>query len=208
MIKTIIFDLGGVIIDIDYSQTIDKFRQIRRNIIKDILSLDEVEKINNQYETGEISDAEFRFLLQEYLKISVNDDIFDDAWNALLVGFNDDSVTLVKELQKGYKVCLLSNTNKIHYEYINKMIRSAGIAENLKDLFDITFLSYELGMKKPDRKIFEHVIGILDVKPAEILFIDDLKMNVDIAGEVGIQTIHITDNKEIINVVNQFLEKQ
>jgi len=205
MIKTIIFDLGGVLIDIEFSKTTEKFKKLIEAQKKEIPSIGEIWEINRNYEVGDFDDAMFRSLYQLHLGFSIPDEIFDDAWNALLRNFNLAGFNLIKKLKPKYQICLLSNTNRIHYNHCDNRLKEENISNGFSELFNPIFLSYELKMKKPDKPIYTYVVDTLGVNPEEILFIDDLKANIETAKEIGINTIHLTDNKVIEELVLSYL---
>jgi len=206
MINTIIFDLGGVLIDIDYSKTKDKFKILIDEFKTEIPSISKIGEINKKYEIGAITDEEFRRLYYDCFGFSLSDIVFDFGWNALLRDFNETGINLIKKLKKEYRICLLSNTNNIHYKYCNKRLKDENLADGFNELFDLIFLSYRLKMKKPDLSIYQHVIKELNVLSNEILLIDDLSVNTDAAKKTGMNIIHLTDNKTIETEVLNFLQ--
>jgi len=180
MIKTIIFDLGGVILK-------NAMRKINTLIAQE-LGLDrdyvisEVRKINPPLHKGKMSEEEFYKKFAEVLKTSPEfiKNYYTKEFEKY-TGFNDDVVEIVKELKKKFILAVLSNT----YEYHAKL--------NEKDprfrLFDLIIFSHRVGMRKPDREIYEHILKRLNIKPDECIFIDDLPKNVEAAKNMGIKGI-------------------
>ena len=180
MIKTIIFDLGGVILK-------NAMRKINTLIAQE-LGLDrdyvisEVRKINPPLHKGKMSEEEFYKKFAEVLKTSPEfiKNYYTKEFEKY-TGFNDDVVEIVKELKKKFILAVLSNT----YEYHAKL--------NEKDprfrLFDLIIFSHRVGMRKPDREIYKHILKRLNIKPDECIFIDDLPKNVEAAKNMGIKGI-------------------
>ncbi len=200
-IKYVIFDLGGVLIDINFDKTFEAYGQITGKSKENLRQATFLTAAYEDYESGILNDAGFRDALRKQLDISVDDKILDDAWNALLLDFNPQAISLIKELKTKYPVFLLSNTNNIHFNRCNALIKEQNLAENLTSLFDGLFLSYKIGYRKPSERIYQHAIKRLKCLPEEILFIDDLENNIAAARDLGIQTIHLSDNKKIAELV-------
>jgi putative hydrolase of the HAD superfamily len=200
-IKYIVFDLGGVLIDINFDRTFEAYEQITGKSKEELRQATFLTTAYEDYESGILSDNEFRAALRKQLDISVDDKTLDEAWNALLLDFNAPAINLLKELKQTYPLYLLSNTNNIHFERCNHKIKEQNLAENLTGLFNGLFLSYKIGYRKPSERIYQHAIKRLKCLPEEILFIDDLENNIAAARDLGIQTIHLSDNKKIAELV-------
>ncbi|MGI6479173.1 MAG: HAD family hydrolase [Salinivirgaceae bacterium] len=200
-IKYIIFDLGGVLMDIDFDKTFEAYSKITGNpkeILRDSkLLLD----VYLNYESGAITDDEFRSAIRKNLNVDVDDKTIDNAWNALLLDFNSQAISLLHSLKNKYPLYLLSNTNNIHFNHSNQKIAEQNLAESLVSLFDGLFLSYIIGCRKPSEEIYQHVLEQLKCLPQEILFIDDLEPNTIAAEKLGIQTILLTDKNKITELV-------
>lgn len=200
-IKNIIFDLGGVLIDIDFDKTFAAYERISGENRQNIKESQTLYNTYIDYELGKINSAEFRDNIKKGLKINTDDTIIDNAWNALLLDFNPTAINLINRLKPNYTIGLLSNTNEIHFSRCNSKIREQKLSENLISLFDNLFLSYEIGLRKPSPSIYQHVIKHLKCQPQEILFIDDLKENIESAQKTGMKTIHLINNKTIADLV-------
>ena len=196
-IKYIIFDLGGVLINIDFDKTFEAYGKLSGMTKDELQQATFMTRAYEEYESGSLTDHDFRNELRQRLNIKHNDQDIDQAWNALLLDFNPPSIEILKEIRTRYPVYLLSNTNNIHFERCNTKIKEQNLAESLTSLFDGLFLSYRIGYRKPSDQIYLHAIKRLKCRPNEILFIDDLKVNIDAAENLGIQTLHLTDNKKI-----------
>ena len=190
-IKNIVFDLGGVIIDIDVPITFENFALASQK------TMDEVKQhfINNQlferHETGDLSDEAFRNEIIRFLNIPENYQQIDHVWNTLLLEIPAERIMLIQELSKKYRVFLLSNTNHIHFVEVENILQRATGIKSFEDLFEKVYLSYQIGMRKPHAPIYEHVLLDSKLIPTETLFIDDNSDNILGASALGIQTIHI-----------------
>ncbi len=200
-IKYIIFDLGGVLIDIDFEKTFEAYAKITGKPKETLKQSKPLAGIYLDYESGVLSDADFRNEIREKLHVDVDDKTIDNAWNALLLDFNNNAFNLIHSLKTKYSLYLLSNTNNIHFQHCNQRIVEQGLGESLKSLFNGLFLSYKIGYRKPSERIYQHVIKRLKCLPQEILFIDDLEENIKAAQELGIQTILLTDKSTIVEQV-------
>lgn len=191
-IKTVIFDLGGVLFDIDYKLTQEAFQKL--GITADFQAVFSQQKqagIFDEFEKGLISPAQFREGLRKWLSETVTDDQIDEAWNAILVGFRVKEIALLDKLKHKYDIFLLSNTNEIHLVEIMKMIKvhSSG---SMDKIFIKAYYSCRMGLRKPDKTIYEQVIRENNLNPATTLFIDDLLQNIEGAQSAGLQTLHCT----------------
>lgn len=192
-INTVIFDLGGVLFDIDYKNTQEAFRKLGATTDFDtVYSQQKQAGIFDEFEKGHISPAQFRQGLRKWLPQTVTDRQIDNAWNALLIGFPPDKVKLLNNLKKKYTLFLLSNTNEIHLPEVMNMIDKAHTPGALGKLFIKEYYSCRMGMRKPEKLIYERVIIENTLNPSATLFVDDLLQNIEGAASTGIQTLHCT----------------
>jgi len=193
-IKNIIFDLGGVIINIDYNLTIRAFENLGIKHADIIYSQKKQTEIFDLLETGKISPAEFCEGIRRISGINASDNDIIEAWNAMLLDFPDGIFDLLDVAHKKYKTFLLSNTNEIHYNaYSNILERQLG-KTSLSNFFDKQYLSHEIGMRKPDTEIFRLVIEENGLLPDEALFIDDSPQHIEGARKAGLKTHWLKDN--------------
>jgi glucose-1-phosphatase len=195
-IRNIIFDLGGVLLNINPLLSLQAFEKLS-GIDKDELLRKLVnEQVFEKFDTGSLSPDQFREELCRIMACDVSDDAIDSAWNILLLDFPLARVEMLQQLRKNYRIFLLSNTNSIHYEkYTNDFFERYGI--QLVDLFDFIFLSYEIGMHKPDPGIYDHVLKYANLNPSECVFIDDSLPNIEAATRFGITGIHINSGRDV-----------
>jgi putative hydrolase of the HAD superfamily len=191
-IETIIFDFGGVIIDIDPQLTMNEFGKLGAEEQKGEQLDYLIHSIIRKFERGIFTPEVFRNKMREFLKIDqASDQDFDDAWNALLFDIPGKRIKAIETLKDNYQILLLSNSNEIHYDlYVRDLQLRFGYRE-FDDLFHKAYFSFDLHMTKPDPEIFEFVINQHDLDPAKALFIDDSAENTSAAQGVGLQAYHI-----------------
>ncbi|MFX1489268.1 MAG: HAD family hydrolase [Promethearchaeota archaeon] len=193
--KVIIFDLGGVVIDLDFSNFYNKI------IIQSPLNKPQTPIIleffrqSDIYHQGNMTDSEFYQLACDLLQVCmVNQSDFFDAFNSIISDINLEIVELIRRLRNTnkYKLIALSNVNSSHWKYImNKKW-------DFIDYFDELILSHEIHLIKPNPKIFELVIKKSGCKPEEIVYIDDGLNNIRSAKEFGIYGIKFTNEEDLI----------
>jgi HAD superfamily hydrolase (TIGR01509 family) len=190
-IKNIIFDLGGVIINIDYQKAIDEFKKLSKADCTIEFNQKSQSGLFDDLETGRISEEAFRDKVRECYQVEGTDEEIDAAWNAMLLEIPAERVALLRELRKKYKIFLLSNTNAIHLVGFNKIVKDSFGIPNLDALFDKTYYSHLVGERKPDATIFEKVLADNNLEREETLFIDDSIQHIESAKAIGLQTLHL-----------------
>ena len=188
-IKNIVFDLGGVLVDLDFKAAINGLQQAGFANVKEQLDALDQGGIFQKFELGEMTADEFRAAIRENSTVTLTDEEIDALWNAMLLEIPREKLELILDLRGKYMVYLLSNTNSIHWDYVCKnAFNYRGFRVN--DYFEETFLSYEMHLAKPDKAIFEKVLHDANLLPEETLFIDDSEANCKAAEEVGIHAHH------------------
>jgi len=188
-IKNIVFDLGGVLIDLDFKSAINGLQKAGFTNVKEQLQAFDREGIFQKFELGEISADEFRASIRENSNVSLTDEEVDSLWNLMLLEIPREKLELILDLRSKYMVYLLSNTNSIHWDYVCKNAYNYR-GFRMDDYFEETFLSFEMHMAKPDKAIFEKMLQDANLLPEETLFIDDSEANCKAAEEVGIHAHH------------------
>lgn len=207
MIKNIIFDIGGVLLDIDYNLTYTKLSEVmgidieRKNIPSHIF------KLMLGYEKGEINTETFLWNLQkESSKLTPHADKLIKAWNAMLIGWNPKRLVFLEELSAKYSLFVLSNTNDLHMEWFRRDLKKNHKITNFDTkYFDKTFYSHLMRMRKPENKIYKRVLKEAEIKAEETLFIDDNMENVKKARKVGLQAVYHNPKDEIIDSLDGYL---
>lgn len=196
-VKNIIFDLGNVIVEVDSSHTERGLQALGIERASEIFTLKQQNELCDLFEIGQITPQDFLKALSAY---STHDDVdhqaIQQAWESMILESHPDRLTLLQALRERYNVYLLSNTNKIHYDYLNKLFKQEYGVACLDDLFDKAYYSFEVGLRKPTAEIFHHVLKDEQLEPLETLFIDDLEQNIKTAEKLRIQTLHATDLDE------------
>jgi putative hydrolase of the HAD superfamily len=202
-VKNIIFDLGGVILNIDYGLTADAFMEIGVVNFDEIYSQATQGHTFDKLETGKITAEEFRDYIKEFVPSLKSIDI-DEAWNAMLLDLPLQRINLLKELKKEYRLFLLSNTNEIHMKGFRKIIESS-YGESIFDyIFEHQYYSSEIGMRKPNADCFQYVLENNGLEPSQTLFIDDSIQHIEGARKLKLRTYHLTASEDIISL---FLDK-
>ena len=193
--KTIIFDLGAVILNINYENTIDEFTKLGVKDAETFYSKEVQTELFNKIETGKISNNKFLKELQKETK-NANIKQVKMAWNAMLLDLPKDRLQIIKKLKDNHTIYLLSNTNSIH---INALKEKLGNKKWLEfcELFDKMYLSHEIGLRKPDAKIFKYILNEQKLKAEEVFFIDDSPQHIASAKKLGINCYHLLDNEDI-----------
>ena len=190
-IKHIIFDLGGVILNIDYKLTEQAFIEAGITNFPELYSQLRQTDLFDKFETGAMSSAEFVSELQKAAPSPISKMQVLDAWNAMILEYPLRRLQILQQLRLYYDLFLLSNTNEVHEATFNNVLmRNHGIP-NIGVFFDKIYLSHRVGMRKPMPEIFMRVLDENGLKPEETLFIDDSPQHIAAAEALGIQTIYL-----------------
>ncbi len=188
-IKNIVFDLGGVLVDLDFKSAINGLQKAGFANVKEQLQAFDREGIFQKFELGEMTAEEFRSAIRENSTVTLTDEEVDALWNLMLLEIPREKLELILDLRGKYMVYLLSNTNSIHWDYVCKnAFNYRGF--RVSDYFEKTFLSFEMHLAKPDKAIFEKMLEDANLLAEETLFIDDSEANCKAAAEVGIHAHH------------------
>lgn len=214
--KAIIFDLGGVLIDLDMHKCFENIRALGVDLDALSKSSDSSEQgaticegitasgMMHLYQIGKVSTEEFIGLM---LRLNGEGNTFQqllDAWNSCLLTIPDYKLDFIKELrQQGYAIYLLSNTNDAHWKYIEENSFPVPVSH----YFDRCFLSQEMGMAKPNADIFESVLQQIGIPAKECLFLDDSKANCDAAEKLGIHCINVPVRTDFRDMVRAYLSR-
>ncbi len=198
-VDAVVFDLGAVILNIAPQNSVNQFDKIGIPNFFGFLFGTEEHVFFEDFERGKLSPHEFRQHVRHSTGIEVADDVFDEAFNAMLLNFPQARIEAVLRCAQRFPTYLLSNTNELHYKHYSHRINSCGI-ECLDDMFVKSFFSHRLGMRKPDSEIYEYIISQIGVPAHKILFLDDNLLNIEAAERSGIRTIRICGELEITNI--------
>jgi len=205
-IKNIIFDLGDVILNIDVPLASSSFGKLSGRQQHEILTLFKEKELFRLFETGLVDEDAFRNMIRELLEFpDWSEEIIDTAWNSLLLDIPPARIELIKELGKNYRLFLLSNTSSIHIKQVNKILHAATGIERLDDLFEKVYLSYEMGLMKPDPAIYLQVLEESGLVAEETLFLDDNADNITAASKLGIDTILVQKPVTILDYLKDYV---
>ena len=189
-IRNIIFDLGGVILNIDPQRTVDAFRNLGWNDFYKENSLSLSKELFCNLESGNSSPDVFRNNVRKMIDLQLDDKEIDTAWAAMILDIPTDRVRYLEELKKSYKLYLLSNTNEIHRIKFHRNFET-DFGYPFYDLFERNFYSHEMGMRKPNPQIYIEALKEANLVPEETLFIDDMIENIEAASTTGMKVLHI-----------------
>lgn len=203
-IKNIIFDLGGVVLNLDPKRTIKTFESYGLENVAEKYNFPNQVEIFDQIEVGAISPAEFRDGLRELFGLPLTDSQIDLAWNAMLLDFPNERLKALEQVAANYPTFLLSNTNEIHLEAYLKILKESTGFESLEHIFNQIYYSQRVGLRKPDAKLFRLVLEENGLLAEETLFIDDALVNIEAAQRVGLRTYHLHISDE--ELADMFLD--
>jgi glucose-1-phosphatase len=199
--RNLIFDLGGVLFNIDYDAPIESFRKLSGLAEPLAFNQQAQAPLFDALETGKLSVEAFRAALRSTyaIKPTVTDPMLDSAWNAILLDFPAERLTLLRTLRRsGFQLFLLSNTNALHREAFDAILyRDHGLSDGLLSLFDRVYYSHEIGLRKPDIAIFRKALTDNQLVPTETLFIDDSPQHVLAARAVGLGAIWLQPHQSL-----------
>jgi glucose-1-phosphatase len=203
-IDTLILDLGGVLIDVDYAVSARAFRALGHPDLEGLYTKAIQTDLFDRFETGELSPAGFRDAVRELLCHSLSDADIDNSWNAMLGSIPQERIALVHQLKERYPVLLLSNTNAIHVPAFEAIVARENGITDFKGLFHGAYYSCELGMRKPNTDIFHHVVALHKAEAARTLFIDDSPQHVEGARRAGLLAEHLDlDKEDVVGLVRR-----
>ena len=188
-IKNIIFDLGGVLLTLDFAKTEKAFIDLGVKNFSELYSQQKASPLFEQLETGHVSNAEFYKQFSSISKCTLQEPQVETAWCSMLGHFPDEVLTWLEDIKNRYNIYLFSNTNRIHQKAFEKIYEQQTGKTNFEHLFVKAWYSHDLGLRKPHPEAFQRLLEIEQLNPAETLFIDDSKLNIEGAEKVGLQTI-------------------
>ena len=202
-VKNIIFDFGGVILDIDYHRTEQAFIKLGCSHFGEIYSQAGQTNLFNKFETGEITEAAFFEELKKPCGINTTPDKIKDAWNAMLIGFREENYLMLKELKKRYRLFLLSNTNETHITAFEKLIEKVCTVKEFENLFEKVYYSCRIHIRKPDTDCFSYVLDNAGLSLEDTIFIDDSIQHIEGARKAGITAHFLEKNVQTITLLKK-----
>lgn len=201
-IQNVIFDLGGVIINLDQSRTIEAFSRASDISFRGIYDGKDQE-LFHAFEMGKVSPVEFYKEIRRQIGFKGSEIELANAWNTMLLDVPEERLEALVEMKHNYNTFLLSNTNEPHIEAIELELENEHGIKNFDDYFDKVYYSCRIGMRKPDKEIFELVLNGNKLKPEETVFIDDSPQHVKAAGELGINAFLLQKNMSVNDLLKQ-----
>jgi putative hydrolase of the HAD superfamily len=199
-IKNVIFDLGGVFIDIDFKATEKAFVSLGVTDFNDYYSQHTASTLFEDLETGKASPEEFYERFRKETGVELSDDEIRDAWNAMLGRFPSERLSWLEEIGFKYNIYLYSNTNIIHYNAFQKIYQDCTGQDNFDNYFIRAHYSHDLGVRKPYPDSFKKLLSVEKLDAEETLFIDDSYKNIEGAKEAGLQTILLLPPKTVLDL--------
>jgi putative hydrolase of the HAD superfamily len=201
-IKNIIFDLGGVLLNLDFGKTAKAFQDLGVTNFNDYFTQTHANPLFKTLETGDVPSAVFYDEFRATTGLRVTDEAIAGAWNAMLLDFPKERIELLQELKKKYRLFLFSNTNAIHYDSFQEtFVRE--FAHQFDSLFEKAYYSHIIGHRKPNVSAFEYILIDAGINAEESVFIDDTLPNVDAAQKAGIEAWHLKSPETIIELVKR-----
>ncbi|MFU2315341.1 glucose-1-phosphatase [Rahnella sp. PCH160] len=187
-----IFDMGNVIIDIDFKRVLGVWSHLSGTPLATLTERFSMGEVFQKHERGEISDEQFAADLCHEMGIALSFEQFSAGWQAIFVGLRPEVITVFKKLrEEGHRVVVLSNTNRLHLDFWPHHY------PEIEANTDAMYLSQNLGMRKPEPEIFQHVLEKEGFSAAETVFFDDVVENIEAARAAGIEAVWVEDNQTV-----------
>jgi putative hydrolase of the HAD superfamily len=198
-IRNIIFDFGGVIINIHHNEVEKAFKELGVNDFERLFNKATQTDIFKKLEIGAINPDHFRNTLRKIIGREISNQGLDNAWNRIIGNYPPYRIELLKNLKTKYRLFLLSNTNIIHYNYYIQKFRIE-FGFDFPSLFEQTYWSFKMGKRKPDQSAFSFVLNDSKLTAYESLFIDDSIQNIETANQMGFQTAHLIPGTDLADL--------
>lgn len=200
----LIFDLGGVLLNIDYLKTQKAFEHLGLIDFNRIYNQFDQNHWFEEFERGQIDAKVMIHHLESTSGIKLTMSTFKKAWNAMLLDLPIERIKLLESLKPNRRIFLLSNTNHVHIEWFMNALESQGLRQRFVRVFDRLYFSHEIGLRKPDPDVFYFVLNDQKIKPEDTFFIDDSPQHIKGAQELGIQTHWLEKKSSLIQVFNRY----
>ena len=205
-IKNIIFDLGGVLLNLDYFRTIREFQKLGIENFEKLYSQKNQSSVFDNFETGKINPQDFISNIDTFSKKKTDEKDIIVAWNAMLLDLPPERLNFIKSLKSKYRIFLLSNTNEIHIDSFEKRLQSNNLLQQYYNCFEGLYYSCRIGLRKPDLNCFNFVLKTKKLLPRETLFIDDSIQHIKGARGAGMQAVLLEKNASIIQIVPDIIQ--
>lgn len=203
-VKNIIFDLGGVLINLNYQLTRKAFEDLGIEDFDAFYTQHAANPLFEKLEVGAIEPEAFYDQLRVATRLTLTNSQIETAWNAMLLDFPVERLKWLSQIKNKYNIYLFSNTNAIHYNAFIHTYRQfaaqIGLDTNFEHFFKTAYYSHTLGQRKPELAAFEAVIQDAKLDPSQTLFIDDTLLNIEGAQKAGLQTIFLSGGITVLDL--------
>lgn len=190
-VEALLFDLGGVVIDIDFGRALASWATAAGAPVEVIRARFSFDEAYERHERGEITASEYFTALQASLGIDVPDTVLVQGWNAIYVGEVPGIRTLLRKAGARWPLYAFTNSNPTHQAFSS--VRHAGVLRSFRRVF----VSSEMGLRKPERAAFEAIASAIEVPLSRILFFDDTRANVDGARALGMPAVLVRSPADV-----------
>ena len=190
-VKALLFDLGGVVVDIDFSRALKAWSAHSLLSNEELADSFRFDLAYEQHERGQISSREYFEHFAFVLRLSASHRQIEDGWNAVFKGEFAETRQLIQRARRTLPCYAFTNTNQSHMQVWSKLFPEVTTS------FDRVFASHLIGMRKPERSAFEFICSSVGCEPASILFFDDLDENVQAARKAGLQAVLVRSPKDV-----------
>lgn len=205
-ISAIIFDLGGVILNIDFNLVQQAFKELGVKNAEGMYAQETANTLFKNLEYGNLSPEEFCDIFRNETALDVSDEQIIAAMNSMLLDFRKGSLEFIRNLRTTYKVFILSNTNAIHRAAFDQIYTATYHSGSFTDLFDKSYFSHEIGYRKPAASAYQYVLDDNNLSAEETLFIDDTIENVEAAIRAGLHAVFLSKEEVIEEKFSELLE--
>lgn len=199
-IQNIIFDLGGIFLNLDYQRTEQAFRNLGIHQFPEMFTQHQANSLFEKLETGKINPEQFYEAFRRETGRSLSNEAIREAWNAMLLDFPAERLDWLQETGRKYRIFLFSNTNQIHQDAFREKLAGENKVSDFDAYFSKAWYSHELGMRKPYVAAFQKILDEQKLRAEETLFIDDTLKNIEGARQAGLQTIHLLAPKTVLDL--------
>jgi len=203
-VKNIIFDLGGVLLNLNYQLTRKAFENLGVANFNDLYTQHKANPLFENLEIGAIEPEAFFEALRKATGLTLSNAQLETAWNAMLLDFPTDRLQWLDQIKNKYNIYLFSNTNAIHYKAFTSIYAQTApmidFNPDFNHFFKTAYYSHTLGQRKPEVAAFEAVLQDSGLDPAQTLFIDDTISNIEGAQKAGLQTLFLSGGLTVQDV--------
>lgn len=196
-IKALLFDMGGVFLDVDFKKIFKAWEGISHLCAEEMQVAFTMDEAYRQHETGAITATQYFNHMRKELQLTGTDEEIEAGWNAIFGDLSDDVLDAIDLVGTKIPCYGFTNTNASHTLYWSSHF------PRIVSTFKHLFISNEIGLRKPDADAFEHILSYAGATAAEMLFFDDTTENIEGAKRVGIQTVLVTDASSVLNVLKR-----